>query len=421
MDYRPITNRLPYQGTTIPADMVYLMEFGIITNREFLVMFALSAQSHCLHGGKLGWCALSNEEIGSLIHIKPRTLKGLLASLVEKGLVARRVVNGNERTLGISWRNVSREIEKLFAEMESGSTVEEVENSGVPNDGPRGVPDDGPGLASAGIIRASGTRRSVGVKNTPIHSLLLLRSTNKQKGHKKKTPAPSLFLELATELSEAIPLKRSRQPSMEKWTSELKRMCTSEELEQPTVAKVLRWYCKQFNRDNHPAHRKYLPKFMPQAISMSGFCKKYTSISDAMGRAIEDGSHEEELKLTPQEQKWHDKMLTDLKHVKKAELSSLPSLIQSLSVHLKKCRAALKETKQPEKTKELYLHSLFSQRIFFVAYAGWIESEIGFWKGTWGGDLRQFAPKGKHFARYIDHTLSRGQMFPAKEIRRILD
>jgi len=419
MEHRPITNRLPYQGTTIPADMVYLMEFGVITNKEFLTMFALTAQTHCHHGGKLGWCVLSNDEIGRLIHIKPRVLKDILASLTKKGLVARRIVNGNQRALGISWRNVGRAIERLFEDVKMESSNEE--NSGGPDSVHRGGPNVVHRLADPRIMHARNTEPPTHVKNTPIRSLVLLRNTNKQIRAEKENTEISPFVDLSTKFNEAIPLKRKRQPPMEKWGQELKRLCNSEELELATVEKVLLWYCKQFDRDTHPAHRKYLPKYIPQATSMSGFCRKYESISDAMGRAIEEGGYEEELELSTHDQKWYDVMVSDLKHVKKADLSSLPSLIQSLSSHLTKCRGELNKTKQPEKNKELYLNSLFHPRIFFVAYAGWIESEVGSWKGTWGGDLRQFAPSGKHFARYIEHTMSRGQMFPAPEIRRILD
>jgi hypothetical protein len=89
---------------------------------------------------------------------------------------------------------------------------------------------------------------------------------------------------IAKKFLTATQVKRKTPPSTKTWGSQLKRFATHEEIKFDKIKKVLRWYSRQFDADNNPWHQKFLPKFIPQANSMSGFCRKFYDIEQAMGR-----------------------------------------------------------------------------------------------------------------------------------------
>ncbi len=218
---------------------------------------------------------------------------------------------------------------------------------------------------------------------------------------------------MASQLAHAIKTCRkvNMNSKINKWAIHFRRLVEVDRIELKRVKKVLDWYCVQLKNG--------LPLFTPQAYSGDSFRSKFLRIEDAIFRQEED----EELtfeELTLKQQIQHKKMETNLQHSKYTDIDTLPSLIQTLARHLIKSRRCVKETVYEEATKKLYLESLFSVRVYFVAYSMWIEKEVGRWKG-WLGNLDGFKPGEKHFKRYIEYTIRRSGMTKTKKLKRILD
>ena len=110
---------------------------------------------------------------------------------------------------------------------------------------------------------------------------------SKGKESKANKNKQSMCEKLSKKFIKSTLIKRSETPSSKSWARKLENFIKKEKLDKSRVKKVLLWYCSQFNKNN-PYNRKYLPKFVPQSNSMSGFCHKFFDIEQCMMRMTND-------------------------------------------------------------------------------------------------------------------------------------
>lgn len=239
----------------------------------------------------------------------------------------------------------------------------------------------------------------------------------------KESYKSCLWSQLAETFIKATSIERRVSPSPLVWGRMLKRFSEQEKIPEEKIKKVILWYSSKFNKDINPYSRKYLPKFVPQANSMSGFLNKYFDIEVAMLREIENDDMRllpDKDILTKEEMKSMKSMKINLKKSPKTDLSTLPCLVKSLTKKLIECRSKLKKLKIDSSIKDLYLTNIFSHDNFFVSYSIWIDNEVRNWN-DWSGDLNSFSPeKSKNFKRYINYSFSQCGYTPDEEVRRIL-
>lgn len=115
-----------------------------------------------------------------------------------------------------------------------------------------------------------------------------VKKSKEQKNKQKKRC--DFWSKLCKKFIKSTAIKRSNPPSPKRWGTKLKTFQQKEKIEKSRIKKVLLWYCSQFDKDSNPYSRKYLPKFVPQANSISGFLNKFYDIEVAMLRMTDDGT-----------------------------------------------------------------------------------------------------------------------------------
>lgn len=207
-------------------------------------------------------------------------------------------------------------------------------------------------------------------------------------------------------LINSIPINRSKPPSVKTWSIQLRNFASHEKIPFPKIKKVLEWYASQFDRDKNPSYRKYLPEFVPQAISMSGFISKFYGIESAMLRntKIEEPKLPSFKDLTKDQKTDYRSMKAELGTTTSWNKKTLPSLVLSLTVLQEGCYRYMDAIKLNDNIKVLYDNSIFTHRVMFISYAMWISHEIKEWH-QWEGNLEIFKPGGKHFKRFMNDII----------------
>lgn len=220
----------------------------------------------------------------------------------------------------------------------------------------------------------------------------------------------STWQKMAVKFQKAIPIKKTSPSNPKSEGTFLKSFCHREGIELPRAKKVLKWYCSQFDSKKNPYSRKYLPLYVPQAISMRTFCQKFIDIECAMlrmtGAPIESEKKQETIQLPPEQEKALQAMTKNIQYPQTALLSTLPKIIPGLFAALTKYRQRTKDLVKTESTRNLYLESLFTKEIFFHEYALWIELELYHWE-SWSGDFNVFRFGASPFQKYLNSVILR--------------
>jgi len=123
----------------------------------------------------------------------------------------------------------------------------------------------------------------------------LKESKVKEKKEKKTKEKPSgieiesMWVKLSEKLLTSSLIERTNPPSPKQWGKNLKTFYQREKIKKSRIKKVLDWYCSQYDKEANPYYRKYLPMYVPQTNSMSGFCDKFYDIECAMERDFDTG------------------------------------------------------------------------------------------------------------------------------------
>jgi len=232
----------------------------------------------------------------------------------------------------------------------------------------------------------------------------------------------TIWERMATTFLKSIPIKRSTTPNMKSWGITLSRFCKKIDIDKPRIKKILRWYCNQFDKDKNPYSQKYLPKYIPQATSMQGFVDKFVDIEISMLRQMEengDTPDEPKTQLTKEEKKYLTSMKSNFTSINNCQKDTLPILVKEIKQELDLSLQKLHDSDTDPGLKKIYEDSLFSDRVFFIGYSMWINKEIKSWP-EWGGDFKNFSPKGKNFNRYFYGIVKQKQWTP-RLIKEILD
>lgn len=220
----------------------------------------------------------------------------------------------------------------------------------------------------------------------------------------------SIWQKMAVKFQKAVPIKKTSPSNPKIEGTFLKSFCHREGIELPRAKKVLKWYCSQFDSKKNPYSRKYLPLYVPQAISMRTFCQKFIDIECAMlrmtGAPIESEKKQETIQLPPEQEKALQAMTKNIQYPQTALLSTLPKIIPGLFAALTKYRQRTKDLVKTESTRNLYLESLFTKEIFFHEYALWIELELYHWE-SWSGDFNVFRFGASPFQKYLNSVILR--------------
>ena len=220
----------------------------------------------------------------------------------------------------------------------------------------------------------------------------------------------SIWQKMAMKFQKAIPIKKTSPSNPKSEGIFLKSFCHREGIELPRAKKVLKWYCSQFDSKKNPYSRKYLPLYVPQAISIRTFCQKFIDIECAMlrmtGAPIESEKKQETIQLPPEQEKALQAMTKNIQYPQTALLSTLPKIIPGLFAALTKYRQRTKDLVKTESTRNLYLESLFTKEIFFHEYALWIELELYHWE-SWSGDFNVFRFGASPFQKYLNSVILR--------------
>ena len=207
-----------------------------------------------------------------------------------------------------------------------------------------------------------------------------------------------------------IPGNLAKRSIVSKDAKMLKSFCKREAIELPRIKKIMRWYSSQFDSKKNPYSRKYLPLYVPQAISMRTFCQKFIDIECAMLRQkeapIESEKKQETIQLPPEQEKALQAMTKNIQYPQTALLSTLQKIIPGLMQALGTYRQRVERMVKVEVVREMYLNSLFTEQVFFRDYANWIEGELRHWE-SWSGDFNVFRFGASPFQKYLNSVILR--------------
>jgi hypothetical protein len=220
----------------------------------------------------------------------------------------------------------------------------------------------------------------------------------------------TIWEKMAGHFKNHIPGNLAKRSVVAKDARLLKSFCKREAIELPRIKKIIRWYSSQFDAEKNPYSRKYLPLYIPQAISMRGFCEKFVGIECAMLRqkeaSIESKGKRKKPVLPPEQQKLLKSMQEGFCFPPTALLSTLQKIIPDLSQALSTYRQRVERMVKVEVVREMYLNSLFTEQVFFRDYANWIEGELRHWE-NWSGDFRVFKVGAFPFQKYLNSVIMR--------------
>ena len=231
----------------------------------------------------------------------------------------------------------------------------------------------------------------------------------------------TIWEKMAGHFKNHIPGNLAKRSVVAKDARLLKSFCEREAIELPRIKKIIRWYSSQFDAEKNPYSRKYLPLYIPQAISMRGFCAKFVAIECAMLREGENQKPQQNEipKLTKKEEDRMEMMTSQVRFPAHAKMETFPKLVHELSVTFDRYRERVLKEISDETTRQFYLNSFFTEFHFFLEYSLFISEEVRQWKG-WSGDFSIFVPREKHFKRYVQHIVREGNYGFDNDLKGIL-
>lgn len=231
------------------------------------------------------------------------------------------------------------------------------------------------------------------------------------------------FFKMASHFAKTIQKiqNMSKPPNVNQWTKDLQRIHTKEGIATLRIGIVMKWYCKQFDRKNNQwessTSSKFLPPFVPVAMSGRAFRTKFFQIENAMER--NSGSEPEPVRLSRVQNRTLSSMRINLGSNFK-DARNLDALILKIYEWREKTLHQLKRMRLDASIFSLYERSLFSDLFLFSGYAGWISQETASWN-EWKRDMNSFFPGGKNFARYISKRAKERGLSLSKEIWRVIN
>lgn len=339
-------------------------------------------------------CFLKNESFVRLCKVTERSVKRSISHLKELDLIRQIGWDGHRRFLRSTY----------YCKEENGDEIGEIKNEGqCPVQSSPQCP-----VQSPPIYYIYNEVKNMKTKNIPARNERGCDADGNSLIGKKDER--TIWEKMAGHFKNHIPGNLAKRSIVSKDAKMLKSFCKRESIDLPRIKKIMRWYSSQFDQEKNPYSRKYLPLYVPQAISMRTFCQKFIDIECAMlrmtGAPIESEKKQETIQLPPEQEKALQAMTKNIQYPQTALLSTLPKIIPGLFAALTKYRQRTKDLVKTESTRNLYLESLFTKEIFFHEYALWIELELYHWE-SWSGDFNVFRFGASLFQKYLNSVILR--------------
>jgi len=366
------THKRFFRGCWVRPELFPLLEEGVVTCKEVVLLSVIDSMVE--NSGQD--CFASNAYLANILQVKENRASVMIRKLEGLGLLIRTKSDGRRRFLRTAWSRIAVKID------------EECSSSRISQPHPQGL--------------------AYSTKTNKTNNIACEASASKQ----------SEWEIIAKEFYEATSIKRNPTPSFKKWGNLLKRFANANSIPFKRMRAVLSWYSSQFDKENQPYYRKYLPEYIPQAITARGFIGKFWEIETSMLRIKEESKKTEPIRLTKFEQKRRKEMSHEIGHAA-TDFDTLPPLVRSIRQFRQKVVKLLRK-EVTEKDCCFYKDNLLTGFNLFPGYAMWIDWQSSSWS-DWGGDLMVFAPGGKNFKRYLHLVMRRENIGPDDIIRRIMD
>lgn len=336
-------------------------------------------------------CFLKNESFVRLCKVAERSVKRSISHLKELDLIRQIGWDGHRRFLRSTY----------CCEEENGDEIGEIKNEErCPAQSPPQCPAQSPPM-----YYIHNKVKNMKTKNIPARNERGCDADGISLIGKKDER--TIWEKMAGHFKNHIPGNLAKRSIVSKDAKLLKSFCKREEIKMERIMKVMKWYSSQFDKDKNPYSRKYLPLYVPQAISMRGFCEKFIGIECAMMRteetkkAKETPKQEEVIVLTKEEESRLEIMKKRGDYPSNAKMETLPKLVHEISNTLENYRKQVCKKVKNKQTQNFYLESFFTEDHFFWDYAVFITNEVRKWTQGWGGDFTTFSPQGKHFKKHV--------------------
>jgi hypothetical protein len=351
-------------------------------------------------------CFLKNESFVRLCKVTERSVKRSISHLKELDLIRQIGWDGHRRFLRSTY----------YCKEENGDEIGEIKNEEqCPVQSSPQCP-----VQSPPIYYIYNKVKNMKTKNIPARNERGCDADGISLIGKKDER--TIWEKMAGHFKNHIPGNLAKRSIVSKDAKMLKSFCKRESIDLQRIKKIIRWYSSQFDAEKNPYCRKYLPLYIPQAISMRGFCAKFVAIECAMLREGENQKPQQNEipKLTKKEEERMEMMKYQVQFPFNAKMETFPRLVHELSVSFDRYRERVLKEISDETTRQFYLNSFFTEFHFFLEYSLFISEEVRQWKG-WSGDFSIFVPREKHFKRYVQHIVREGNYGFDNDLKGILE
>lgn len=380
------------------VDALFNDELSILDLKIFTVIQSLSKTEK--------GCFLKNESFARLCKVTERSVKRSISHLKELDLIRQIGWDGHRRYMRSTY----------YCEEENGDEIGEIKNEELCQwESSPQCP-----VQSPPMYYIHNKVKNMKTKNIPARNERGCDADGDSLIGKKDER--TIWEKMASHFKNHIPGNLAKRSVVAKDARLLKSFCKREAIELPRIKKIIRWYSSQFDKEKNPYCRKYLPLYIPQAISMRGFCAKFVAIECAMLREGENQKPQQNEipKLTKKEEERMEMMTSQVRFPAHAKMETFPKLVHELSVSFDRYRERVLKEISDETTRQFYLNSFFTEFHFFLEYSLFISEEVRQWKG-WSGDFSIFVPREKHFKRYVQHIVREGNYGFDNDLKGILD
>ena len=390
-----------------PREVVESLFAGRLSVLDMKIFVVIQSLSKTEKG-----CYLKNESFARLCKVTECSVKRSISRLKELDLIRQIGWDGRRRFLRSTY----------YCEEENGESLGKISNETA---GEKPMPPGHsmpmpPGHSAPDRIYYINNIKENNTKNIPARNERGCDADGNSLIGKKDER--TIWEKMAGHFKNHIPGNLAKRSVVAKDARLLKNFCKRESIELPRIKKIIRWYSSQFDAEKNPYSRKYLPLYIPQAISMRGFCEKFVGIECAMLREGENQKPQqnEMPKLTKKEEERMEMMKHQVHFPSVAKMETFPKLVHELSVSFDRYRERVLKEISDETTRQFYLNSFFTEFHFFLEYSLFISEEVRQWKG-WSGDFSIFVPREKHFKRYLQRLVREGNYGFDNDLKGILE
>jgi hypothetical protein len=391
-----------------PREVVESLFAGGLSVLDMKIFFVIQSLSKTEKG-----CFLKNESFARLCKVTECSVKRTISRLKELDLIRQIGWDGHRRFLRSTY----------YCKEENGESLGKISNETA---GEKPMPPGHPAPmlpghpAPAPIYYIYNKVKNMKTKNIPARNERGCDADGNSLIGKKDER--TIWEKMAGHFKNHIPGDLAKRSIVSKDAKMLKSFCKRESIDLQRIKKIMRWYSSQFDKEKNPYSRKYLPLYVPQAVSMRGFCEKFVGIECAMLREGDDPQPQqnEMPKLTKKEEERMEMMKYQVQFPSNAKMETFPRLVHELSVSFDRYRERVLKEISDETTRQFYLNSFFTEFHFFLEYSLFISEEVRQWKG-WSGDFSIFVPREKHFKRYVQHIVREGNYGFDNDLKGILE